>query len=128
MSVLFDFFVVAVVMLATGAALFLLLDPTLDTSAADRNNAEVAASHSRRVRLALSMIVAAVFSVLEYATHRVLLSTQLDANTQAMCDGAVNAFAGAVITWALLSAKPRERRASAEADAVSSDAAVSSAS
>jgi hypothetical protein len=128
MSVLFDFFVVAVVMLATGAALFLLLDPTLDTSAADRNNAEVAASHSRRVRLALSMIVAAVFSVLEYATHRVLLSTQLDANTQAMCDGAVNAFAGAVITWALLSARPRERHASAEADAVSSDAAVSSAS
>jgi hypothetical protein len=116
MSMLFDFFVLTIVVLATGAALFLFLDPTLDILATDHAPGAVAAAHSRRIRFAVSIIVAAVFSIVEYATHRVLLSTQLNPNVSAMCDGAVNAFVGAIVAWALLSAKQRTNTSSVAAN------------
>jgi hypothetical protein len=99
------------VLLATGAVFFLLFDPALDTCTDEREATRSRsflvgrAVHSKSARLATSTIIAMVFGVLEFVSHRVITSIHIDPEMHAFWDGVIMALGGALMAWLLLSGR-----------------------
>lgn len=124
MPSLFEFFILSLVLLATGAAFFLLFDWGLDTEAAEpkatrpRSFLIGRAVHSKPARLAASTIIATIFGILEFVSHRIVTSIPIAPEMHAFWDGVIVAIGGAVMAWLLLSGRedlpvdvPRSRSA-----------------
>jgi hypothetical protein len=105
---LFDSFALSIVILAIAAAFYILLSDTpLEIEPQEQkvswmNTFRERAARSAGARIAVATMVAAVFGVLEYLSHRVVLSLGMSADVQAVWDGAVVAIAAASLAWMLL--------------------------